>query len=51
MRVLERLRGLRLDPARPTEIRGLVFRKPPELWVRYDRDGLAGPRPVATDAD
>jgi cytochrome P450 len=35
-RALERLPGLRLDPARPAEIRGLVFRKPPELWVRWD---------------
>ena len=29
--LLERLPRLRLDPARPPEIRGLVFRKPPEL--------------------
>lgn len=34
--LLEQLPGLRLDPDRPTEIRGLVFRKPPELWVRWD---------------
>jgi cytochrome P450 len=34
--LLERLPGLRLDPARPPEIRGLVFRKPPELRVRWD---------------
>ena len=31
--LLERLPRLRLDPARPPEIRGLVFRKPPELRV------------------
>jgi cytochrome P450 len=34
--VLERLLGLGLDPARPAEVRGLVFRKPPALWVRWD---------------
>ena len=34
--LLERLPRLRLDPARPPEIRGLVFRKPPELQVRFD---------------
>jgi cytochrome P450 len=34
-RVLERLRGLRLDPAHPTAPRGLVFRKPPALRVRW----------------
>ena len=34
--LLERLPRLRLDPARPPEIRGLVFRKPPELRVEWD---------------
>jgi cytochrome P450 len=34
--LLDRLPGLRLDPARPHEPRGLVFRKPPELHVRWD---------------
>jgi cytochrome P450 len=34
-RVLESLPGLRLDPARRAEPRGLVFRKPPELHVRW----------------
>ena len=29
--LLSRLPGLRLDPERPAEIRGLVFRKPPRL--------------------
>jgi cytochrome P450 len=33
--LLERLPRLRLDPARPPEIRGLVFRKPPELRVIF----------------
>jgi len=33
--LLERLPRLRLDPARPPEIRGLVFRKPPELQVLW----------------
>jgi len=34
--LLERLPRLRLDPARPPEVRGLVFRKPPELRVVWD---------------
>ena len=33
--LLERLPGLRLDPAHRAEVRGLVFRKPPELRVRW----------------
>jgi cytochrome P450 len=35
-RVLDRLPGLRLDPARPAVPRGLVFRKPPALHVAWD---------------
>ncbi|HET9169498.1 MAG TPA: cytochrome P450 [Actinospica sp.] len=31
----ERLPGLRLDTERPSAIRGLVFRKPEALWVRW----------------
>jgi cytochrome P450 len=34
-RVLERLPGLRLDPDHPPVARGLVFRKPAELRVRW----------------
>lgn len=34
-RLLARLPGLRLDPARPTAPRGLVFRKPPALHVLW----------------
>lgn len=34
-RLIERLPGLRLDPARPSSIRGLVFRKPPTLYVLW----------------
>ena len=34
--LLERLPGLRLDPAHPAEVRGLIFRKPPELRVDWD---------------
>jgi cytochrome P450 len=34
-RLLDRLPGLRLDPARPASPRGLVFRKPPELQVLW----------------
>jgi cytochrome P450 len=36
--LLDRLPGLRLDPARPSAPRGLVFRKPPSLHVRWDVD-------------
>jgi len=36
---LERLPRLRLDPARPPEIRGLVFRKPPELRAIWNPAG------------
>jgi len=32
-RTFERLPGLRLDPSRPSEVRGLVFRKPQTLHV------------------
>jgi cytochrome P450 len=35
-RVLDRLPGLRLDPARPAAPRGLVFRKPPALHAVWD---------------
>jgi cytochrome P450 len=35
-RLLDRLPRLRLDPARPSAPRGLVFRKPPELHVLWD---------------
>jgi hypothetical protein len=31
--LLARLPELRLDPARPAAVRGLVFRKPPRLDV------------------
>jgi cytochrome P450 len=34
-RLLDRLPGLRLDPARPSAPRGLVFRKPPTLHVLW----------------
>ena len=36
---LERLTGLRLDHDRPSAIRGLVFRKPATLWVRWVSEG------------
>lgn len=35
-RLLERLPRLRLDPARPSAPRGLVFRKPPTLYVLWE---------------
>ena len=41
-RLLRRLPGLRLDPARPSAPRGLVFRKPPELRVLWSRGGARG---------
>jgi cytochrome P450 len=34
-RLLARLPSLQLDPAHPSAARGLVFRKPPELHVRW----------------
>jgi len=34
-RLLTRLPGVQLDPARPSAPRGLVFRKPPTLWARW----------------
>jgi cytochrome P450 len=34
--LLARLPELRLDPEDPAEVRGLVFRKPPRLAVRFD---------------
>lgn len=34
---LDRLDGLRPGPDRPSAVRGLVFRKPPALWARWDR--------------
>ena len=41
--LLDLLPGLRLDPDRPAAPRGLVFRKPPELHVRWDAPaGLVG---------
>jgi cytochrome P450 len=33
--LLDRLPGLRLDPERPADVRGLVFRKPPALHVAW----------------
>jgi cytochrome P450 len=38
-RLLERLPGLRLDPAGPSTPRGLVFRKPPTLHVLWEVGG------------
>lgn len=38
-RTLERLPALRLDPSRPSEARGLVFRKPQTLHVLWGRRG------------
>jgi cytochrome P450 len=34
--LLSTLPGLRLDPSRPAEVRGLVFRKPPALHTTWD---------------
>ena len=40
-RVLARLPGVHLDPARPSAPRGLVFRKPPTLWACWDLESEA----------
>ena len=34
-RLLDRLPGVELDPARPAAVAGEVFRKPPALWVVF----------------
>jgi pikromycin synthase len=34
--LVNQLPRLRLDPEHPAQVRGLVFRKPPELLVRWD---------------
>jgi cytochrome P450 len=39
VRAVLRLPGLRLDPDQPSAPRGLVFRKPPSLAVRWDVPG------------
>jgi cytochrome P450 len=39
LRAVLRLPGLRLDPDRPSSPRGLVFRKPPSLHIRWDTGG------------
>jgi cytochrome P450 len=44
--LLERLGDLRLDPERPAQVRGLVFRKPPTLyatWAPARRRSSRGP--------
>ncbi len=38
-RLLARLPGVQLDLERPSASRGLVFRKPPTLWVSWDASG------------
>jgi len=45
-RLLSRLPGLCLDPANSTVPRGLVFRKPPEVWVVWAREALVHGRPI-----
>jgi cytochrome P450 len=40
-RLLARFPSLRLDPERPATVRGLVFRKPGDLHVVWDRGPLA----------
>jgi cytochrome P450 len=44
--LLTSLPGLRLDPGRPSSPRGLVFRKPPALYVRWDLNPLPADRAV-----
>ncbi len=45
--LLARLPRLRLDPRYPSAPRGLVFRKPPDLRVRWNRSALGRGGPVA----
>ncbi len=40
--ILRRLPGLRLDPARQSQIQGLVFRKPPTLWALWEVGHASG---------
>jgi cytochrome P450 len=48
--LLGRLPRLRLDPRYPSAPRGLVFRKPPDLCVRWNRSTLpAGTQPCRVD--
>jgi cytochrome P450 len=45
--LLRLLPGLRLDRSRSAAARGIVFRKPPELHVRWDAPSSCGMRPRA----
>ena len=45
--LLARLPRLRLDPRHPSDPRGLVFRKPPDLRVRWNRPALPAVPPPA----
>jgi cytochrome P450 len=47
--LLSRLPRLRLDPAHPAAPRGLVFRKPPDLRVRWDVPGEGCAQSAATE--
>jgi cytochrome P450 len=49
--LLDQLPGLRLDPGRPARPRGLVFRKPPALHVRWGADAQRGGFRVTAGAD
>ena len=39
--LLDRLPGIRLDPDRPATVRGLIFRKPASLDVRWDAPAVS----------
>ena len=43
-RLFVRLPDVHLDPARPSAPRGLVFRKPPTLWVRWESESASAGR-------
>ena len=43
-RLFVRLPGVHLDPSRPSAPRGLVFRKPPTLWVRWESESASAGR-------
>jgi cytochrome P450 len=50
-RVLDRLPGMRIDPAHPAAARGLIFRKPPALHVVWSSSGAGSHDPEVAGSD